>query len=425
VSRRLFEAMSEREVVQEAISVVQQALSHTGLASEWTSVLAASLRRPCESSEDVKKVLENNGWARGQFRSPPNRETLLRELVDLVPPPKLSGATGYNAGTSQPQPLSRVEFPGRLDDVSRFQKQYALEEKEKPVGEGTYGAVYRATCKLTNKTVAIKRVKMEHEDEGMPSTAIREVAVLKSADHPNVVKLLDVLCTPGKLNMVFEFVECNLKQHMKKHNLQLDPTQVRMLQSQLMQGIDFCHARRIIHRDLKPQNILVDGEDSLKIADFGMARAFNLPIPKYTHEVVTTWYRSTEILFGCQEYSTGVDVWSAGCILGELATGAPLFHGDSEIDTIFQIFRKLGTPTYEEWPGLKDLPDFKPTFPRWQKRPWEEIRNTAAQLGPAGMQLLDDMLRYDPAHRMSAKRSLLHEYFFDPLPDADASMAEI
>eukprot|EP00931_Biecheleriopsis_adriatica_P029487 TRINITY_DN174_c0_g1_i2.p1 TRINITY_DN174_c0_g1~~TRINITY_DN174_c0_g1_i2.p1 ORF type:complete len:417 (+),score=86.44 TRINITY_DN174_c0_g1_i2:56-1306(+) len=408
--------------VEEAITVVQQAISHTGLASEWTSLLSSKLRRPSELCTEVRKVLEKHGWTRGQFRAPPVRELLLRELRDLSAPAEQG--LGIPA-QRRPAP----EFPGRIDDDQRFERQYVLEEKEKPVGEGTYGAVYRAYCKFRKEEVAIKRVKMEHEDEGMPSTAIREVAVLKAADHPNIVKLLDVNCTPGKLQLVFEFVEVNLKQHMKRHGLRLDPTAVRTLQRQLMQGIDYCHARRILHRDLKPQNILVAGEDILKIADFGMARAFNLPIPKYTHEVVTTWYRSPEILFGCEEYSLGVDVWSAGCILGEMATGAALFHGDSEIDTIFQIFRKLGTPSEVEWPGLSELPDFKPTFPQWSRRPWTEIRNTAQQVGPAGMRLLDDMLRYDPNRRISAKQTLQHEYFSAPLPcdpavTADSTMAD-
>lgn len=314
-----------------------------------------------------------------------------------------------------------------MDDEARFERQYTFEEKEKPVGEGTYGAVYRALDNNSKKIVAIKRVKMDYEDEGLPSTAIREVAVLKGADHPNVVKLLDVVCSPGRLHLVFEFVEANLKQYMKRHHMHLEPQAVCSFQSQLTQGIDYCHAKRIIHRDLKPQNVLVDGEDCLKIADFGMARAFNLPMPKYTHEVVTTWYRAPEILFGCEEYSLGVDVWSAGCILGELATGAALFHGDSEIDTIFQIFRKLGTPKEADWPGLSDLPDFKPTFPQWRRRPWAEIRNTAAQLGQAGMQLLDEMLCYDPVNRISAKKALRHEYFTNsPLspPAADVAMSD-
>jgi len=333
----------------------------------------------------------------------------LRELRELA------NATNTHADHGQ------SVLPVRLDDDRRFERQYTFEEKEAPVGEGTYGAVYRAFCNLSKKTVAIKRVKMEHEDEGMPSTAIREVAVLKAADHPNVVKLLDVACSPGRLHLVFEFVDSNLKQYMKKFGLRLEAAVVHSLHKQLMQGIDYCHARRIIHRDLKPQNILVDGQDNLKIADFGMARAFNLPIPKYTHEVVTTWYRPPEILFGCEDYSLGVDVWSAGCILGEMATGAALFHGDSEIDTIFQIFKKLGTPSEVEWPGLSELPDFKPSFPQWRKRPWSEIRNTVAQLGMAGTRLLDAMLRYDPATRISAKQTLLHEYF-SALNDVDANM---
>lgn len=302
--------------------------------------------------------------------------------------------------------------------------------EEKPVGEGTYGAVYMAMCRETKRTVAVKKVKMESEEEGIPSTAIREVAVLKVTDHPNVVKLFDVFCTPGRLHLVFEFVEMDLKQHMKQHNFKLEPRVVKALQRQLMRGIEFCHSHRIIHRDLKPQNILINNagcsssEDALKIADLGMARRFSLPLPKYTHEVVTTWYRAPEILFGTQEYSLAVDVWSAGCILGEMATGAALFQGDSEIDTIFQIFRKLGTPTETEWPGLAELPDFKPTFPQWRKRPWEEIRNTAAQLGLEGIQLLEQMLCYDPRRRDSARQTLARPYLLLPaevLPAAQSS----
>lgn len=301
----------------------------------------------------------------------------------------------------------------------RFDKQYVLEEKA--VGEGTYGSVYKGRCALTKRTVAVKKMKSEHEEEGVPSTAIREVAVLRGCEHPNVVKLLDVCCTVGRVCLVFEFVDANLKEHMKRHgNPFLTPTVVRTLQLQLMRGVNFCHGHRIIHRDLKPQNILIDLAGNLKIADFGMARAFSVPIPKYTHEVVTTWYRAPEILFGSEKYSLPVDTWSCGCILGEMATSTALFRGDSEIDTIFQIFRKLGTPTEANWPGLMDLPDFKPTFPKWARRPWSEIRNAAEQLGPNGVRLLDELLRYDPMQRISAKQSLQHAYFAQ---DGDVTMA--
>lgn len=295
-----------------------------------------------------------------------------------------------------------------VDDEGRFERNYLVEEK--PIGEGTYGEVYRALCLKTHKTVAVKWMKPEHADEGVPSTAIREVAVLKGANHRNVVKLLDVYCSVGQMRLVFEFVDYNLKEHMKRSLPCLSADAVRNLHRQLMRGIDYCHSRRIVHRDLKPQNILIDEHSNVKIADFGMARAFSLPMPIYTHEVVTTWYRAPEILFGSQEYALPIDLWSAGCILGEMATGAALFRGDSEIDTIFQIFRKLGTPTEEGWPGLGKLPDFKFTFPKWRRRPWSEIRNITSQLGPEGSSLLDAFLVYDPKRRISARQALAHAY---------------
>ena len=108
---------------------------------------------------------------------------------------------------------------------------------------------------------------------------------------------------------------------------------------QILQGIVFCHSRRVLHRDLKPQNLLIDDKGTIKLADFDLARAFGIPIRVYTHEVVTLWYRSPEVLLGSARYSTPVDIWSIGTIFAELATKKPLFHGDSEIDQLFRIFR--------------------------------------------------------------------------------------
>jgi len=298
---------------------------------------------------------------------------------------------------------------GANSEWLRFSNKYSVEEKT--IGEGAYGTVYKARCTVTNRIVAMKKIKAEHEEDGVPSTAIREIAVLLTADHPNIVKLLDVYCLVGGTRLVFEFVDVNLKEHMKRHGPCLDPTAVCDLELQLLQGIHYCHSHRIIHRDLKPQNILIDTHGTLKIADFGMARAFSLPMPKYTHEVVTTWYRAPEILLGCQKYSISIDMWSAGCIHAEMATGSAFFRGDSEIDTVFKIFRKRGTPTEQEWPGLGELPDFKPTFPKWTRLPWSEIRNIDSQLGPHGTSLLDQMLAYNPCKRISARQAVQHQYF--------------
>ena len=132
---------------------------------------------------------------------------------------------------------------------------------------------------------------------------------------------------------------------------------------QMIAGLNFCHARRILHRDLKPQNLLIDRSGALKLADFGLARAFGIPVRTYTHEVVTLWYRAPEILLGQQQYSTPVDMWSIGTIFAEMVMKCPLYPGDSEIDELFKIFRTLGTPNEELWPGVSKLPDYKPTFP--------------------------------------------------------------
>merc|ERR1719197_1815560 len=200
---------------------------------------------------------------------------------------------------------------------------------------------------------------------------------------------------------------------MRSVSCRLPPPTIKNLAYQLCRGVEFCHANRIIHRDIKPQNLLIDGRMRLKIADFGLARAFTVPVPKYTHEVVTVWYRPPEILLGSALYSVPVDLWSIGCVVAEMATGAPLFAGDSEIDTIFKIFQKLGTPTEQMRPGLSSLPDYKPTFPKWPPKGWANIRNTQAQLGNEGVNLLEMFMQYDPKKRISARRALGHVYLVE------------
>jgi serine/threonine protein kinase len=294
----------------------------------------------------------------------------------------------------------------------RFEAQYEILEPT-PLGEGTYGKVYKARNLKTSQTVAMKKMKLDTEDEGVPSTAIREIALLRELKHENVVRLLDVFCSTNKLTLVFEFADNDLKKYMKTAGASrgLSPPVVNTLGKQLCQGIEFCHAHRVLHRDLKPQNLLIDSQLRLKVADFGLARAYSLPVPKYTHEVVTVWYRAPEILLGSVLYSVPVDIWSIGCVMGEMATGAPLFAGDSEIDTIFKIFQKLGTPTEDQWPGLRELPDWKITFPKWQGKGWAAIRNASSQMGPDGIDLLQQLTNYDPKGRISARRALQHRYF--------------
>lgn len=145
----------------------------------------------------------------------------------------------------------------------------------------------------------------------------------------------------AKLYLVFEFLDMDLKRYMDTlpDGRTMEAEQVKKFTYQMLEGLAYCHSHRILHRDLKPQNLLVESGSTIKLADFGLARAFNVPLRTYTHEVVTLWYRAPEILLGSRTYSTPVDMWSVGCIFAEMARRKPLFPGDSEIDELYKIFR--------------------------------------------------------------------------------------
>ncbi|KAL0941763.1 Cyclin-dependent kinase 1 [Colletotrichum truncatum] len=290
-------------------------------------------------------------------------------------------------------------------------------QKLEKIGEGTYGVVYKARDLLNGgRIVALKKIRLEAEDEGVPSTAIREISLLKEMRDPNIVQLFNIVHADGhKLYLVFEFLDLDLKKYMESLPVSdgLNQNVIQKFMWQLCDGVRYCHSRRILHRDLKPQNLLISRDGDLKLADFGLARAFGVPLRTYTHEVVTLWYRAPEILLGGRQYSTGVDMWSVGCIFAEMCTRKPLFPGDSEIDEIFKIFRNLGTPTEDVWPGVTSYPDFKSSFPKWIR---DESQPLCSNLDAEGLELLEMMLVYDPASRISAKAACNHPYF-ETYPD--------
>uniref|UniRef100_M1BLC9 cyclin-dependent kinase n=1 Tax=Solanum tuberosum TaxID=4113 RepID=M1BLC9_SOLTU len=264
---------------------------------------------------------------------------------------------------------------------------YLQYEKIGKIGEGTYGVVYKALVRATKEIVALKKIRLEQEDEGVPSTAIREISLLKEMQHGNIVRLLDVVHSEKRLYLVFEYLDLDLKKHMDScPEFSKDTGVVKSFVYQMLRGIAYCHSRRVLHRDLKPQNLLIDPRTNvLKLADFGLGRAFGIPVRTFTHEVVTLWYRAPEILLGSRHYSTPVDVWSAGCIFAEMVNQQPLFPGDSEIDELFKIFRVVGTPNEDTWPGVTSLPDYKSTFPKW---PPKDLATVVPNLDTAGFDLL-------------------------------------
>ena len=289
------------------------------------------------------------------------------------------------------------------DELEKYQK---LDK----VGEGTYGVVYKCQNKETKKLVALKKIRLENEDEGIPSTAIREISILKQLHHPNIVNLLDLIHGEKKLYLVFEFLDHDLKKYLNLNGSPLSPQLVKSYLYQILLAIKYCHSKRILHRDLKPQNLLIDKNGIIKVGDFGLARAFGIPIKTLTHEILTLWYRAPEILLGQREYSTPIDIWSIGLIFYEMAHRKPLFAGDCEIDQIFKIFQMYGTPTEKTWPGITKLPEFKLNFPQFKGK---GIQSYNTLIDHVGVDLLEKMIQLDPCKRISAKQALNHPFFDD------------
>ena len=156
--------------------------------------------------------------------------------------------------------------------------------------------------------------------------------------------------------MIFEYSDSDLKKVLEQRKL-TDEQCIYYLR-QILSGLVAIHSNRIIHRDLKTQNILINENHNVKIADFGLARSFTVPFPELTHEVVTLWYRAPEILLGQKTYTPAIDIWSVGCIYAEMLTGRPLFDGASEIGQLIKIFKLMGTPNDSNWPGVESLKDY-------------------------------------------------------------------
>mmetsp|Transcript_1925 Transcript_1925/g.3051 ORF Transcript_1925/g.3051 Transcript_1925/m.3051 type:complete len:294 (+) Transcript_1925:61-942(+) len=282
-----------------------------------------------------------------------------------------------------------------------------LEKNGSNCGEGTYGVVYKARDRQTDQFVAMKKIRLETEDDGIPSTTLREISTLRQLRHPNIVELNDVIHSDGRLYLVFEFVDKDLKKYMEAVSGPLDPELIKSYTMQLLRGLEFCHTRAVMHRDLKPQNILVSRDGRLKLADFGLARAFVPPIRPFTHEVVTLWYRPPEILLGSKTYALPMDMWAVGCIMAEMVTKRPLFPGDSEIDELYKIFRMLGTPNEQSWPGVTSLQDWNESFPVW---PALNINKFVPGFSYEGIDMIERLLAMDPRHRLSAHDALKHPY---------------
>lgn len=271
--------------------------------------------------------------------------------------------------------------------------------------------VFKGRNRQTGELVALKEIHLDSE-EGTPSTAIREISLMKELKHENIVALHDVIHTENKLMLVFEYMDGDLKKYMDTQGERgaLKPMVIKSFMYQLLKGIDFCHKNRVLHRDLKPQNLLINKQGQLKLGDFGLARAFGIPVNTFSNEVVTLWYRAPDVLLGSRTYNTSIDIWSAGCIMAEMFSGRPLFPGTTNEDQLQRIFRIMGTPTERTWPGISNFPEYKTT---WQMYATQPLSTILPQIDPVGIELLTSMLQLRPELRISAADALNHPWFHD------------
>jgi negative regulator of PHO system len=336
---------------------------------------------------------------------------------------KSSRASGHVSISSEHHSsIPRAVNPQVAVSSNPVEERYIKLDK---LGEGTYATVYRAQHIASGSLVALKEIRLNPE-EGAPSTAIREISLMKELKHPNIVDLLEVIHTDKALVLVFEHMDLDLKNFMEKKNNLLPPNMIRSFMKDLLEGLAYCHEQKVLHRDLKPQNLLLSKDARLKLADFGLARAFGIPVHTFSNEVVTLWYRPPDVLLGSTNYTTSIDMWSAGCIFAEMFIGRPLFPGKNNDDQLFIIFKLLGLPTENTWPGVSS---YQPAYdkvtntlqvystscqrniPKDVLPTPQYLYNLLPMMDPSSLDLLAQMLQPRPRNRISAREALQHSYF--------------
>lgn len=363
----------------------------------------------------------------GKNEPPPGAPTQPAALFDRKPPdgPKMAPRMRKVMKKMQ-RPKPRPTLPPNL--VASESVFFRKPGNESVVGSGTYGKVFKGLNVYTKGQVALKRIRMEGERDGFPVTAVREIKLLQSLRHQNIVNLQEVMVEKNDCFMVFEYLSHDLTGLLNHPHFKLEPPQKKHLAKQLFEGLDYLHVRGVLHRDIKAANILVSSDGILKIADFGLARFYAKRHQlDYTNRVITIWYRSPELLLGETQYTAAVDIWSAACVMMEIFVQKPIFAGDgTELSQLDKIYNVLGTPNRHDWPGLVDMAWFellRPTAKR--KNMFAELFST--ELTPAAYDLVQSMFLYDPAKRPTAEEILGHAYFTaeEPLPQQATELANI